>query len=323
MVNSELEKLAKGPLFFPIKAGLGRADLAPPWSRDQVSWLGRGYFVLRMVTDGLSRWILGASLLWKNAYPHERVFHRTASQKSEVLRSLRMNPWPVHLAGKCDAKLWRSELSALVEQERAEPIIDTGYLTMWFVSRLPTALLSGAPRFLVLDGHHSRKAQHYLGFDRIFGWIEPLDAEELKVKALHRAGHLSGWLSDAIKDGELRVLDRAPEMSTWTLETSLAFEVVQPERRFWVKCAHAASGETCIDALSRLARQRRVFLHTSPNFDEITSWLQRMEVDTGLRLPPSTKNHVWSRAMSGQLFPQKATSFYPKIPFGLLVQDLK
>ncbi|MBI3555349.1 MAG: hypothetical protein HY074_03675 [Deltaproteobacteria bacterium] len=110
-------------------------------------------------------------------------------------------------------------------------------------------------------------------------------------------------------------------MAAWTMDHSLAFEVVQASSRHWCEIARPLAGETVVDALTRLAK-RQVFLKASASFDEILGWIERFEVDTGLRLPPPNKDYIRLRALARQLFPQKATYFYPKVPFGVLVEDL-
>lgn len=309
-------------LVSPLKGGTGTSRLAPPWARDQVKWLGHGFFVLRLATEETSRWLLGAGFRWNDVFPHERTFRRSAEDKCELMSELRMNPWPVHLAAALDPLEWRSELSSWVEQRKAAKVLDTGHVTLWRVEQLPVRLLT-VSQFAVLDGHHSRKAQRNLGLRRVFGWLEPLGVPQLSVRSIDRGGWLADWLKDELSQGGLRELSAAPDPGIWTADRSRAFEVVQGARRFWCEIAQPVDpGEAAIDALARLAKGK-VFLKSSSSFDEILGWLAKLEIDTALRLPPPTKDYVLNRALARSLFPQKATYFYPKVPFGLLVEDLK
>lgn len=306
-------------LIYPIRGGTGSASLAPPWSRDQVRWIGRGYFVLRLATEETSRWLLGGGFRWNEVYPHERTFRRSAEDKNTLMKALKMNPWPVHMAAPFESQGFRDLLATQVEGSK--PMFDTGHVTLWRIARLPREL-PYVNRFVVLDGHHSRKAQRSLGLKRMFGWVEPLGNPQLSVRSIDRAGWLARWLDECIARGELKIRQHAPELSEWTAERSLCFEVVQASRRFWCEVAKPLPGEAVVDALARLGKSR-VFFKTSAHFEEIMGWLERLEVDTGLRLPSPTKDYVLDRAVKSALFPQKATYFFPKIPFGVLVEDHK
>lgn len=298
--------------------GSGAAQLAPPWSREQVQWLGHGYFVLRLATEEVSRWLLGADYEWSAVFAHERTFRRSAADKASVMKNLSMNPWPSHLACESDPNQWRDTLSRAVNQTKPE--LDTGHLTLWRLSKLPSELQLVGP-FIVLDGHHSRKAQQHLRLKSLFGWLEPLASPSLQVRAIHRAGWLAEWLEQCLADGDLRVCAQAVDEKQWSMDRSMVFEAVQADRRRWLEVARHLPGETVIDALARLAKGR-VRLKASANLDEILSWLKDMEIDTALRLPAPTKDYVWERALKRELFPQKATYFFPKVPFGLLVSDI-
>ncbi|MBI3544545.1 MAG: hypothetical protein HY075_14835, partial [Deltaproteobacteria bacterium] len=291
-----------GQVVFPVRGGTGSASLAPPWSRGQVRWLGKGYYVLRLATEDLSRWLLGAGFRAGDVLPHERTFRRSATDKSELMKSLRMNPWPSHLVADLDPDAWRAGLSKLVEG--TPPVFDTGHVTLWRLQTLPAGLVPSPP-FVVLDGHHSRRAQVNLGLKRMLGWLEPLKAPQLNVRSIDRAGWLARWLDACVAAGELRRLSHAPATENWLAERSTAFEVVQPQSRWWCELARPLSGESAVDGLSRLtktcATEHRVFLKASANFEEILGWIERLEVDTGLRMPPPTKEYAWSRALARQL----------------------
>lgn len=304
---------------YPVRGGSGTGKLAPPWSRDQVTWHGRGFFVLRLATDETSRWLVGASFRWNDVFPHERTFRRSASDKANVMAEIKMNPWPSLLTCKADPSAWRATLSQAVAT--AKPVLDTGHVTMWNIASLPPGLVFSGP-LVVLDGHHSRKGQEHIRLPGVFGWLEPLEAEQLRVRAIHRGGWLADWLSDCVKAGELRELSSPPADASWTADRSFAFEVVQSNRRWWCEVARPREGEAVVDALARLAKGR-VLLKASSNFDEILGWLGDLEIDTALRLPAPTKEYVRARAASRNLFPQKSTYFFPKVPFGLLVMDLR
>lgn len=304
---------------YPVRGGSGTGKLAPPWSRDQVTWHGRGFFVLRLATEETSRWLIGASFCWHDVFPHERTFRRSAADKANVMAEIKMNPWPSLLTCKADPVQWRQALSRAVE--KMKPVLDTDHVALWRLGALPRELEFSGP-IVVLDGHHSRKAQQHMRLPGVFGWLEPLEAEQLNVRSIHRCGWLAEWLAECVESGELRELSSAPTQATWTADRSNAFEVVQSNRRWWCEIVKPYPGEAAVDALSRLAKGR-VLLKASSNFDEILGWLGVLEVDSALRLPPPTKEYVRIRAASRNLFPQKATYFYPKVPFGLLVADLK
>jgi hypothetical protein len=296
----------------PIKGGTGTARLAPPWLRDQVQWLTEGYFILRMATAPNSRWFLGASFSERDVFPHERTFKRSAEDKSRIIKQLNLNPWPVHMVTNMNEVLWRETLAKTVEG--AAPLVDTGHLTLWCVQQLPFQNLKGP--YVVLDGHHSRKAQLYLGLPNVFGWLETMESEALQVRAIHRAGRIASWLEMLVDAGQIRRLDTAPTLSHGGL-----IEVVQVDDQWWGEITELKPGETAVDALARFGRGE-VFLRASSNFDEILSWLGSLTVDTALRLPNPDKQEIWKRGVEKVLFPQKATYFYPKVPFGVLVQDL-
>lgn len=304
----------------PIRGGTGTARLAPPWARNQVQWLDEGYFVLRMATTPSSRWFLGAAYNDPEVFPHERTFRRSAEDKSKIIKQLQLNPWPVHMVTDVNADEWRTQLAQAVEGQA--PLIDTGHLTLWCLKRLPISGLQGP--FVVLDGHHSRKAQRYLGFTNVFGWVEALGSETLQVRAIHRAGRLAHWLDGLVSSGQVRRLDVAPALSDskcWFKERPGLFEAVQADDQWWGEIVDLNPKELAVDAFARLARGE-VFLRASSNFDEILSWLGSLTADTALRLSDPDKKLVWDRGVNRLLFPQKATYFFPKVPFGLLVQDL-
>lgn len=316
----------------PIKGGSGSQSLSPPWARDQVRWLGRGYFVLRLATDETSRWLLGGGFRWSDVFPHERTFKRSAHDKCSLIGQLKMNPWPVHLAAPLSSVEWRDQLAMAVGESSFDGrnikrrddcvrVFDTGHVTLWRVAKLPRNLLS-THQFIVLDGHHSRRAQRNLGLKNLFGWLEPLAAPQLSVRSIDRGGWLAQWIDECIHRGDFIKDVSAPDLSTWSMENSLKFEVVQASKRFWCEIGNPQKNESAVDALTRLAKGR-VFLKASSNFEEILSWLERLVIDTGLRLPPPSKEYVLARALKRSLFPQKATYFHPKVPFGILVEDLK
>lgn len=316
---TRLSDSSSNPHVYPIRGGSGTGKLAPPWSRSQVSWHGQGYFVLRLATEETSRWCIGASFRWNDVLPHERTFRRSAADKASVIASLKMNPWPSHLTCKADPVAWREALAGAVAQ--IKPVLDTDHVALWRLSALPKGLSFTGP-LVVLDGHHSRKAQQHLRLPGLFGWMEPLEAPQLQVRAIHRSGVLADWLAGCVERSDLAELRAAPAEAGWHAGSSLAFEVVQANRRFWCEVKNPVKGEAVVDALARLAKGR-VLLKASSNFDEILGWLADMEIDTALRLPPPTKDYVRARAVAGELFPQKATYFFPKIPFGMLVADLR
>jgi hypothetical protein len=285
-----------------------------------VQWLGRGYFVLRIAVDEASRWCLGSGLAWDDVYPHERIFKRSAAEKAESIRLLRMNPWPVHVACDAEPADWSAYFASLTRG--VAPVLDTGYMTLWRLSELPRlSELLGPRRFIVLDGHHSRRAQQYLKLKRMLGWLEPLAGRHLQVRSIDRAGWLAKHFEAWLREGVMERLERGPAEAEWTMGRSQAIEVVQPDKRFWARVVKPDDGEAAVDALARLAKGR-AFMKASANFEEIVGWLQRLEVDTGLRLPSPTKEYVRERALARRTLPQKSTYFFPKIPFGVLVEDL-
>jgi hypothetical protein len=302
-----------------IRGGTGTALLAPPWSRGQVKWIGRGIFVLRLAADESSRWLVAGSFRWNHVFPHEKTFQRSAAEKAAVISRLQMNPWPAHLASRNDAAAWRSGLAEAVS--RLEPVFDTGYSTLWRLEELPRPLWPEGD-LVVLDGHHSRRAQKHLGLKRLFGWVEPLEAPELRVRAIERAGWLAAWLDGLVREGVLRALDAAPDAARWRMGSSAAFEVLQSDRRWWCEVARLIDGETVVDALTRLSRGA-VMPRTSTSPEELMAWLERLEIDTALRLPPPDKAFLRDRALARRPFPQKSTYFHPKLPFGALVEDLR
>src|SRR5262249_23310456 len=119
----------------PVRGGTGTTRLAPPWSREQVQWLGRGFFVLRLAVDEASRWCVGAGFSWSDVYPTERIFKASAAEKAESIRVLQMNPWPVHVACDADPGDWSAYFSSLTRA--TAPVLDTGYMTLWRLSELP------------------------------------------------------------------------------------------------------------------------------------------------------------------------------------------
>ncbi|MBI3555350.1 MAG: hypothetical protein HY074_03680 [Deltaproteobacteria bacterium] len=191
----------------PIRGGTGSVTLAPPWSRDQVKWLGRGFYILRLATDETSRWLLGGGFRWQDIYPHERTFRRSATDKCALMENLKMNPWPTHLVGDLDCDKWRSGLAAAVDGKH--PVFDTGHVTLWRLAGLPRELLPKGP-FVVLDGHHSRRAQMNLGLKRMLGWVEPSTAPQLYVRSIERAGLLAKWLDELLSQGEDGSVDHGP-----------------------------------------------------------------------------------------------------------------
>ena len=321
---------SSGLILTKVLAGTGSSDLAPPWSRKQVQWIGSGFFVLRVAGDHQSRWLVGGCFSWNQVFPHERTFRRSAEDKKNVMQSLKMNPWPSHLACDVSPNEWRQNLSRVVEGEK--PVLDTGYVTLWRLDALPENLLS-FKKAIVLDGHHSRKAQQSLGLERIFGWVEPLYCSQLHVKPIIRAGWLAKWLDVQIAAGSLRRVSSSPKIDEWQMGKSLSFEVIQSAGRWWCEVSSelavvksATTGEellpdTVVDILAKLGRGK-TFLKANADFDEAMNWLERSEVDTVLRLPDASKQYIFERAISKRLFPQKATYFYPKLPFGILVEDL-
>ncbi|MEW6056536.1 MAG: hypothetical protein AB1540_07960 [Bdellovibrionota bacterium] len=312
--------IERDPIWSPIHAGTGMSRLAPPWGRDQVRWLSDGYYVLRLATEEQSRWFLGCGLSWRNAFPHERTFRRSAIDKGAVIERLAMNPWPAHLGVDFPFQEWRAVLAQAIE--KSETVLDSGHITLWRLEQLPEVLSSFQGNCVVLDGHHSRRAQRNLRLKKFFGWVEALDSPQLQVRAIHRSGWLAQWLDELIASRSIMRLERGSEPQPWQMNCSQVVEVVQADKRWWCEVCDFEKGETALDALTRMAKGRVLF-RSSSSFEEILNWLENVEVDTALRLPAPTKEYVLQRSLERKLFPQKATYFYPKIPFGLLVQDLR
>lgn len=309
----------------PIDGGTGTSRLGPPWSRDQVQWVGEGYFVLRLATEPRSRFLVGGAFDPKLVYSHERTFRRSAVEKSRVISNLKMNPWPSHLSCEVDPDIWRQACQHLIKN--LAPVVDTGHITLWRVEQLDHETFAHPKPVVILDGHHSREAQRFLQTERVFGWVEPIGAQELHVGAIHRAGHLAKWIDGLLETKAVERVEHPTEDGfCFSGLGSGCFEVIQAQDRFWCRFTKFPNSSTdtttVVDELHRLAKPAGVSLFAGSDLEQLLRLLESFECDTVIRLPVPSKAVIFARGLAKCPFPQKATYFYPKVPFGTLVANL-
>lgn len=313
----------------PISIGCGFGQLNPPWLKTQVEWLGRGIMICELFragrnaietpadADNSSRWLLGAGFPWKSVLPHEKTFRRSVSDKWRFLKKEKMNPWPVHLASLCRQSEWEKLLKSKIGKKK--PDIQTDCFKIWKFDSIDEEKLK-LHELILLDGHHSRSAQKILGTSHVLGWVEPFYSDELRLQPIHRAGWLGEWLVSLRKEGLIREVSQSEAEAP----KSGALTVLQPTRKWFFVFTNKAFREKSdlpTDCLVRLAKGK-VTLRSHHSLEELEGWLESLDVDTVLVLQEVSKDTVYERAKMGRLFPQKATYFYPKIPFGLLVENL-
>lgn len=310
-------------MFFELGKLGSASSLAPPWSPTAVRWLDAdSFFVLRTVHEGeSSRWCVGARVPVEKLYPHEKTFNRSVREKARVMRKVRMNPWPVFAAVDAHWENWTHWLESCVKG--ATPLVDSNYITLWNLS--DASLLHNAGQFglnfkhaIILDGHHSFEAQKtHLNRDRVLGWFLPFDHPELRVRAIHRGGWFKAAIEKALANGELEAATDAEFLDS---KNNLhVFEVIQLQKKAYFKLKNKK--QMAVDWIGALESPRSN-LHVSSNMDELVANLLQNEFDTVVRLPDPLKPEVERRAVAKKLFPQKATYFYPKIPFGLMAENL-
>ncbi len=302
--------LKKPLLIFPVNFGSGHQRIAPPWSRSQVEWITKGVTVLRVATDFGSRWLVGGEVDYNKTFGHERTFQRSVEDKTEVIQHLLMNPWPTHMACLNEPNSFKQILSELVKGKK--PLVDTHYYTMWSFDLFPKSIQIEGP-LIVLDGHHSRQAQRKFGKQRIFGWVEPFFSRELNVNPIHKAGRLLKKIDYAI---EKKIFHKTNEPLS-----DHVFEVIQRYQHYF--CTGANQKLFAADAVYEYFSRQTFKLISSSDLDDLEKRLQSTEIDTIIKFAPYDKKYILERAFNKQLFPQKSTYFYPKIPFGLFVQDLR
>ncbi|HRK02949.1 MAG TPA: DUF1015 family protein, partial [Oligoflexia bacterium] len=284
---------------------------------DSVTWSegAASFYVLRAIHEGeSSRWCLGVRLLSPSLLAHEKTFARSVREKCRVFRRVKINPWPVLSAIDLDWKSWNSWLQESVAG--APPLVDNNYVALWRLNQLADTTLKFPSKILVLDGHHSLEAQRTVLPEKpITSWVLPRNHPELHVRPIHRAGWLKATIEKALQKQEITLIQGVDNKK-------LAFdphvtEVIQSQKRFYVR-VHKQDAIDWVGGLDNARTQ----LRTSPDIESLVNMLTQNECDTVLQMAQLEKKAIFDRASQGLLYPQKATYFFPKVPFGWLVERL-
>lgn len=268
--------------------------------------------------------------------PHEGIYPAHADDLADRMLEMGLNPAPILLVHHAPPRL-REETAAVLARLPDHQFLDrSGHAhRLWVLAdadeqdRLNAGLAEA--RALIADGHHRYAAYMRLqqrspgtSVDRGLAMLVDQDDTPLSLGAIHRV--LQGSSAHDVEVAALSLgLGVAPvdplavheprEDSLVVTDRELGISVTFPRlgRRSPVEALH----DELVPALPR--GPHRIAYHHSA---EAALDHAGPHVGTAVFVPAVSLDHALEVALEGRLLPEKATSFQPKPPFGVLLRSL-
>ena len=267
--------------------------------------------------------------------PHEGIYPAQADDLADRMRQMRLNPAPILLVQNSPAPL-RSLLAAVREQPAPVAFVDRAGHThrIWPIddAALLTAIAEHlAPTTAVIaDGHHRYAAYLRLqqrhpggGFDRGLAMIVDQGDTPLFLGAIHRVLHgssLDDVASAAATVGIPARLVRQPHAMARLAPGTM----VATDHDRWLTLELGDRSDTLeIEALHdkivpALAHGPHRVTHHHSAAEALG--LADTGAATAVLLPAPRFEQIVNVVRDGRLFPEKATSFQPKPPLGVMLR---
>ena len=268
-------------------------------------------------------------------FPHEDVHPDQVRQLADRMAEMSLNPAPILLMHRGPASV-REVLTTtaagppdLTYTDRADQLQRIWRITDPQVQATLEEALADA-RAVIADGHHRYAAAVRLQAQRAgTAWDQTLvmliDQADtpLQLCAIHRTiPRLT--LSTVEKVSAQRGDDFRRHPSSHEALAELEDAIVLHDGQHWATLRPTGASPLLVTAVHetllpawKVREERLVFHHTAAEA------LARAGQGLAVLLPAPTFDQVASSARSGQLLPQKATSFQPKPHVGVLMRDLR
>ncbi len=258
-------------------------------------------------------------------YAHERTFPKTVEDRLNLLRATRVNFGQVFLLVNSCRKFF--------EQPEAEPLheyrLDDKIHRLWFIPPDPriTDCFESA-EFVIADGHHRFKtAMIFRDEMKEKGFLIPaiqyrmvsvshIDDEGLVILPTHRAARRPYTVSTGFSK-----IDSIERLRKLMKENIRSLGVITKKGIFFKTYNESLTGAEYLEKV--------IFVNYDPGainyFREIKEGfklLESGEYEVLFILNPPDIKDVWNYATSGKLLPEKSTDFYPKVPTGLVLNDM-
>lgn len=280
--------------------------------------LERAYFLMRFQSR---RWILGSSVNLKSTFPHEQTFYQKVRKKIFYFQKEKQNPWPLHLAVAENPLNWSSGWEQWLRNKECTLVHQSADSQIWRLHELPKWMRK-FDKFLVLDGHHSRKAQSLMEHTHSFCWIECLQERALSMKPILRLGLFQAWIDWAMRCEWLTPM--AVQEKKGSSGFFMGFHSIFEENDKYFLFTHRAVtffkeqkkqayGITSVDLFHELWKVwKKQESQDSTTIEYAVDYPEHSKSHIFV-FPRCSKKFIYQRALRRFLFPQKTTCFFPKI----------
>ena len=302
-----------------IQQGVLKIDHEPGYYIYQVEFEvgGRKYKrthvigILRLPEDGESY-----------VFPHERTFPKVVEDRLNLLRATQVNFGQVFLlTDSC------RDFKSFIEGEPEIYTLDGEVHSVWYVRRQDIEECFRNSKFVIADGHHRfktallyrdemrKKHGHEGPYTYRMVTVTSIYDPGVVILATHRA---VSWKVPIPRNAKkFAIID---ELKKFIEDNKRSIGIITEDGIFGLLYDEELTGPEYLEInFLRGSREVRYFRE----IEEGISMLKSSEAGTLFILNPPSVETVWKYAVSGKLLPEKSTDFYPKVPTGLVMFDLK
>lgn len=270
--------------------------------------------------------------------PHEAIHLRQSQDLADRMREMELNPAPILLVHRGPAEV-RDLVRAVARREPDHHLQDrAGHSQrVWAVRALDElALLErglSGTHALLADGHHRYAAYLTLqaaapgtAWDRGLAMLVDQDDTPLFLGAIHRVLERTTLADVADAVGRLPGLTCTPAAETTAIAALAADTMVLTDGTAWAVLRMTARDRPAVEVLHedlvpRLPRSGGGVTHHHSVHDLLTR--MDRDRDVAVLMPAPDFDLVLSTVAAGRLLPEKATSFQPKPPLGVVMRSLR
>lgn len=269
--------------------------------------------------------------------PHEAIHVRQSQDLADRMLEMELNPAPILLVHRGPADV-RDLVREVSRREPDHHLHDrAGHSQRVWAVRAPAELdrlergLAGT-HALLADGHHRYAAYLRLqetspgtAWDRGLAMLVDQDDTPLFLGAIHRVLERTTIATLAATTAGIAGLDLTPAAETTAIAALAADTMVLTDGSAWAVLRMTDRTRPAVEVLHEDLVPALPGTPTTTHHHSVHDLLTRMERgrDVAVLMPAPDFDLVLGTVAAGRLLPEKATSFQPKPPLGVLMRSLR